>query len=125
MVGKGGEKRTIYWADCILRPPKMEAATVNFKNMEYEQGGTRYVEYIAPLQKSRYDVNKTPDRNLPRMPICVSLPLLLIHFTGGWIRIRLGYRPVSGSISGSAEGRGNGTGRGRLRDSMTVKMRGL
>ena len=45
-IDEGGEKRTIYWADHIT-PPKMGGGDSEFQKHEYEQGGTRYVEYIA------------------------------------------------------------------------------
>ncbi|MCU6748476.1 MULTISPECIES: IdeS/Mac family cysteine endopeptidase [Lachnospiraceae] len=62
-IDEGGEKRTIYWADHIT-PPKMGGGDSEFQKHEYEQGGTRYVEYIAPYTAGNgwYDVNKTPDQ---------------------------------------------------------------
>ena len=58
-----GVKKTILWVDHIT-PPVMKGsddANADFKKRETEQGGRKYVEYVAPYEKNHgwYDINKT------------------------------------------------------------------
>lgn len=58
-----GVKKTILWADNIV-PPVMNGSDdekADFKRIETNQGGRKYIEYVAPYKSGNgwYDVNKT------------------------------------------------------------------
>lgn len=58
-----GVKKTILWADNIT-PPVMNGSDdekADFKRIETNQGGRKYIEYVAPYKSGNgwYDVNKT------------------------------------------------------------------
>ena len=51
-----GVKKTILWVDHIT-PPVMKGsddANADFKKRETEQGGRKYVEYVAPYEKKSW-----------------------------------------------------------------------